>query len=195
MTNNGVIERQTAGFRDDLHIDMGATNVNQSSVDSFWAESNYGIELKKIIEDKAVSTDSRFIACEVLFAKQPDWYEESIFPSVAEIYTSTLKKNEYDGTVWGLPSNEIWPTNAGRHLVLTGNRATQWLKEMINDERQIMFTIGDTRTMTYQCRIKDIAFFSDMRNQENSSRPELFPSLPGQPDCCNTILNDISENS
>jgi hypothetical protein len=134
---------------------------------SIWDNGRHKGELEMILMNNLGSSQSKFLAAEVL-KKYGSAISEEVEKSLPVVYVAALKNssdesgNQYrlNGNAWGrVATGDIGPL--GERILSFGDRAIPYLKVLLKDEAIILFD-GSQEAMVgneFQYRVKDFAAF------------------------------------
>jgi hypothetical protein len=132
----------------------------EEAVDAVWATPGAPAELRRLALDPAAPMPARFLAAEVLFARQPGYPPETAKGDLAPVYAAALDENlPRMANPWGLPGQLDGPV--GQHAVALGEPAAAALAGLLGDDRPIHYSGSEEATFgnSYRYRVKDIAAF------------------------------------
>ena len=112
--------------------------------------------LHTIVGRAASPMHARFLAAELLFAREPGFPAGDAAAALPPIYAWALA-NHPTGNLWGLPGDD--DGQAGTHVVRLGAPMVPALVPLFADERRLPFagSIEATAAELWQVRVKDIA--------------------------------------
>ncbi len=145
-----------------LLLDAGYTNLflrfNDDHIDDIWNRRGAAGHLEELVIDDSADIHARFLAAEILHAKQADYPPQSAETALASIYANALETTEM-ANLWGLPG-ELDAAPA-KHFVALGEAAIPALSELLQNEREIIYAGSREATYgnSYNYRVKDVAAF------------------------------------
>lgn len=143
--------------------DLGYTELfqrlNTDTMDGIWTQAGAPAALAQLALDTNASALARFLAAEILFAKDPQYPPDSAKAVLADVYAAALANNYTRmANAWGLPGKL---DTVGKHTVALGDAAVPELARLLDDTSSVSY--GGSRDATagnrYQYRVKDIAAY------------------------------------
>lgn len=138
---------------------------DRSQLDGLW--SSAARELDALIRDPGQDHQARFLAAEILFAKQAGFPPADLRPILAPLYAEALGQTgnltgrwQLQGNQWGLV-HDAGPGPVGNHLLALGTDAVSALRPLLDKDERVLYegskdaTTGSMR----RYRIKDIAAY------------------------------------
>jgi hypothetical protein len=145
-------------------VDLGYTELfmryDEEAIDSIWDRPNAPAALAELVLDSSAADQARFLAAEVLFARDDSYPPDSVKSQLAPVYAAALTGNYTEmANPWGLP--EELDGEVGQHVVQLGESAVPSLVPLLEDDTSIQY--GGSKEATYgnayQYRVKDVAAF------------------------------------
>ena len=133
--------------------------LGTESIDHIWNQDGAPESLAQLALDANASTQARFLAAEILFAKDAQYPPDSAKAALASVYAAALKDNFVGmANPWGLPGKlDV----VGRHVVALGDAAVAELAQLLDTTTTTSY--GGSRDATtgnrYHYRVKDIAAY------------------------------------
>jgi hypothetical protein len=132
--------------------------ADQSALDAVWNTSDAGRELRRVVRDSTAQPVLRFLAAEVLFARDPGFPSGESAEALADLYAAALRLDATGmANPWGLPGEAGAPV-AG-HVVALGEAALDAFAGLLGDDTPVLY--GGSREATFgnshHFRVKDIA--------------------------------------
>lgn len=121
-------------------------------------------DLISIVSDTTVPFKPRFLAAEILFARDTSFPQGMDLSMLGRLYASALEKPVTGANEWGKPfekGKDIYGF-IGPNLLRIGSAAVPALAMLLDNERKLYYAGGDKDTEipnSYQLRIKDFAAF------------------------------------
>jgi hypothetical protein len=144
-------------FADVDYVDL-FQRLDESQLDRIWAMPDVAERLRVELHDGSVDARSRFLAAEVLFARDPSFPRDESATELAEIYASALRTgaSRY-ANPWGFPGRVDGPL--AHHVVERGPAAVRPFARLLDDATPIEYAGSREATFgnAYQFRVKDIA--------------------------------------
>jgi hypothetical protein len=136
---------------------------HDQTIDAIWNEPGNAQVLEALVEDTEQPLQARFLACEVLFAKDFTFTSRVPASAVAEIYARALEGN-FTGMAnsWGLLYEHDDPGPVGVRFIMLGDDAIPALVRLLdNDAAPLIYSGSKEATVgnAYQFRIKDFAAY------------------------------------
>ncbi|HEX8114227.1 MAG TPA: hypothetical protein VF516_41140 [Kofleriaceae bacterium] len=149
-----------------VHDELGMTFVwpqHDNTIAAIWSLPGNPRLLESVLNDPHAAGRARFIAAEVLFAKDFSFIDRTSRDGLARLYAEALVKR-YTGqaNAWGL----LWDGNdagpAGGRFILLGDDAIPALVHLLDDTTVVDWYAGSEEATVgngYKYRIKDFAAF------------------------------------
>lgn len=121
-------------------------------------------DLKAIAADTALTLKQRFLAAEILFARDTSFPEGMDLDRLGKLYATALDKSIGGANEWGKPfgNGDYKYGFIGPHLLRIGPAAVPALAALLKNEKKMYYAGGDKSTEvpnSYRLRIKDFAAF------------------------------------
>ncbi len=144
---------------DDLGYRELFQRLDNEAVDRIWNQDGAPAALAQLALDAKASPQARFLAAEILFAKDPQYPPDSAKATLASVYAIALKDDfTMMANPWGLPGKL---DSVGRHVVALGEAAVPEMARLLNNTNAASY--GGSREATagnrYHYRVKDIAAY------------------------------------
>jgi hypothetical protein len=123
-----------------------------------WGDAGTRQRLLELIRSEQQDTQARFLAAELHFRRDPGFPEPGDRVTLARVYGAALAQDLAGiGNVWGLPGGK--KGLVGEHVVRLGDAAVPVLRELLDDDRELMFEGSEEATLAdmFHVRVKDVA--------------------------------------
>jgi hypothetical protein len=132
--------------------------AEDTAVDEVWNARGGPEELRRLVADPRAPTPARFLAAEVLFARDPRFPDGFDSAMLAEIYAGALATGVTGmANPWGLPGQLNEPVVL--HAMALGTAAVPAFAALLGDGTQVLYGGSHEATVgnSYHYRVKDIA--------------------------------------
>jgi hypothetical protein len=145
------------------HGDLFNYEVRDDAIDEVWAEPDAQANLEAIVRAPGGSPRARFLASEVLFAKDFTFASAIGQELVAEIYAEALR-GDFTGMAnsWGLLYEHADAGPVGLRFLILGEAAVPVLRGLLEDDRAGPTYEGSEEATVgngYHFRVKDFAAY------------------------------------
>lgn len=136
---------------------------HQITIERIWSQPENRQTLEQLVKDSNLPGKARFIAAEVLFARDVFFIDRIGKPVVARLYTEALIEG-YTGhaNAWGLLWEHDDVGEVGSRFLVLGDEAIPALVELLDDDTIVYSYVGSedaTVGNRYKFRIKDFAAY------------------------------------
>ncbi|MCR9174320.1 MAG: hypothetical protein NXI10_17615 [bacterium] len=151
-------------LENEAYGEMYVYPIHNRTIDAIWSDTTNHVLLYQIIEDKDCSGKAKFLACEVLHAKDTKKYMTSFYlKEIADIYADALIHN-YTGKTnpWGLLYRHDDAGECGAMFLILGESAIPTLIQLLDNESVVTNYHGSSEATVgngYKFRVKDFAAF------------------------------------
>lgn len=137
--------------------------MHDETIGSIWSDPANRQLLDQVIEDDQVSTEARFLACEVFFKNDIFFMQRHAPEKIAEIYTEALSQDLTGmANSWGLLYEWEDEGPVGIAFLTIGKKSIPALSRLLDDERTILKYQGSKEATVgnaYRYRVKDFAAY------------------------------------
>jgi hypothetical protein len=131
---------------------------NDATLDEVWRRADAPERLRRLLPDVQAPALARFLAAEVLFARDPGFPASADRGVLASVYAEALRQNLTSiANPWGLPGELDGPV--ARHVLVLGDAALPVLAALLDNERELRYSGSKDATIgnSYRYRVKDMA--------------------------------------
>jgi hypothetical protein len=136
---------------------------HELAVERVWSQPGNPAALEALVRDPAAPPKARFLAAEVLFAKDVFFIDRVGRPLVARLYAEALaKRYTPHGNAWGLLWEDDGLGEAGGRFLVLGSEAIPALAELLDDDTVVADYEGSeeaTLGNRARYRVKDFAAY------------------------------------
>lgn len=128
------------------------------ALDEVWGRPDSPEQLRRLALDTHAAPLPRFLAAEVLFARDATFPRPSEYGPLARLYVEALHRTMTGmANPWGLPGELDGP--AATHLLALGNSTVSALAPLLDDEGDLRYSGSKEATVgnSYDYRVKDMA--------------------------------------
>jgi hypothetical protein len=136
---------------------------HEQTIDRIWSDAANRPLLEELVRDPAAPAKARFLAAEILFARDVFFLDRVGQERVAEVYAEALRKQVTPHTnAWGLLWENDQAGEAGNRFLILGEHAIPALRALLADETVIAHYEGSeeaTLGNRARYRAKDFAAY------------------------------------
>ncbi len=132
--------------------------LDQTALDRVWRDGAGRDALRDIVAGPHVPVAARFLAAEILFAREPGFPADADPAELAGIYAAALVANvTWMANPWGMPGELDGPV--AQHALALGAAAVPAFTALLDDDTELSYGGSQEATLgnSYRYRVKDVA--------------------------------------